>query len=430
MATVTKRKWWKIQWFSDEDTHEERKFLMKLDIVLVPYLLLSYWVKNLDQHNLNNAYVAGMKEELGFYGNELIQLQTIYIVGAVLGQIPFLFLFTYLPMYWVLPGMDVFWGIFTLLQFRANSYAEMMAYRFFVGWFEAPGIGGTKSVVVGASGYFIVPGTIAQPNPWVLNGKDLEIARRRLERVGHAVQGNLKLHHIKEIFLSKHFYIVLFVDILFWNGSTNSGAFLLWLKSLNRYDSAKVNQFGTLPSALGILYTLFANFSSDLLWGPAWGITLASGWNAVAMLILVIWDVPEAAKWFSFCSTSWSYALSSVLHGWVNNILRDSPGTRSFTLVFMNIMAQSSTAWTGILTYPTVEAPRYLKGFSFSLSCAIALIIGTHILNIYMKQKAKLKLNDLLEEQRSQHTHDHTEASSQTNKQAEVYTQARGEDGI
>lgn len=85
---------------------------------------------------IDNAYVAGMKEELGFYGNELIRLQTIYIVGAVLGQLPFLFLFTYLPMYWVLPGMDIGWGIFTLLQFRANSYAEMMAYRFFVGWFE------------------------------------------------------------------------------------------------------------------------------------------------------------------------------------------------------------------------------------------------------------------------------------------------------
>lgn len=77
-----------------------------------------------------------MKEELGFYGNQLIQLQTIYIVGAVLGQIPFLFLFTYLPMYWVLPGMDIAWGIFTLLQFRVNSFAELMAYRFMVGWFE------------------------------------------------------------------------------------------------------------------------------------------------------------------------------------------------------------------------------------------------------------------------------------------------------
>jgi hypothetical protein len=32
--------------------------------------------------------------------------------------------------------MDVAWGIFTLVQYRANSYAELAAYRFLVGWFE------------------------------------------------------------------------------------------------------------------------------------------------------------------------------------------------------------------------------------------------------------------------------------------------------
>lgn len=67
----------------------------------------------------------------------------MYILGAVLGQIPFLFLFTFVPMFYIIPFMDVFWGIFTLLQYRADSYAELAAYRFFVGWFEAaffPGV--------------------------------------------------------------------------------------------------------------------------------------------------------------------------------------------------------------------------------------------------------------------------------------------------
>lgn len=84
----------------------------------------------------DNAYVSGMKDDLGFVGNELVQLQTMYVVGAVVGQIPFMFLFTMFPMNWVIPFLDVCWGIFTLLQFRANSFAEMAAYRFLVGWFE------------------------------------------------------------------------------------------------------------------------------------------------------------------------------------------------------------------------------------------------------------------------------------------------------
>lgn len=77
-----------------------------------------------------------MKDDLGFVGNELVQLQTMYTVGAVVGQIPFMFLFTVFPMNWVIPFLDVCWGIFTLLQFRANSFAEIAAYRFLVGWFE------------------------------------------------------------------------------------------------------------------------------------------------------------------------------------------------------------------------------------------------------------------------------------------------------
>ena len=80
--------------------------------------------------------MAGLKESLGFESNELVELQTMYTVGAVLGQIPFMFLFPLVPMYVVIPIMDIGWGIFTLLQYRVTSFAELAAYRFMVGWFE------------------------------------------------------------------------------------------------------------------------------------------------------------------------------------------------------------------------------------------------------------------------------------------------------
>jgi MFS family permease len=84
-----------------------------------------------------------MKEDLGFNGNQLVNLQMMYIVGAVIGQIPFTFLFPLYPMNYIIPGLEIGWGIFTLLQYRGNSYAEFMAYRFLVGLFEAaffPGV--------------------------------------------------------------------------------------------------------------------------------------------------------------------------------------------------------------------------------------------------------------------------------------------------
>lgn len=86
--------------------------------------------------SIDNAYVAGLKEDLGFHGNELVQLQTFYIIGAVVGQIPIMFLLTYIPMHWLIPFLDVAWGVFTLLQYRVTGYAELAAYRFLIGWFE------------------------------------------------------------------------------------------------------------------------------------------------------------------------------------------------------------------------------------------------------------------------------------------------------
>jgi hypothetical protein len=51
--TVPRKKWWKIQWYSDDDSAEERKLIIKIDMLVVPYAILAYWVKYIDQSNLS-----------------------------------------------------------------------------------------------------------------------------------------------------------------------------------------------------------------------------------------------------------------------------------------------------------------------------------------------------------------------------------------
>ncbi|KAF4829359.1 putative transporter SEO1 [Colletotrichum tropicale] len=449
MVVQARRKWWHIQWYADTDTPEERKLIGKLDLLIVPYAVLSYWVKYIDQSNLNNAYVAGLKEDLGFNGNELVQLQTFYIIGAVTGQIPIMFLLTYIPMHWLIPCLDICWGVFTLLQFRVTGFAELAAYRFLVGWFEAAffpamhylfgswyrgdeiarrggifyvglslgtltagliqagasarldgvnGLAGWRwmyiicaliTIPISVLGYFVIPGTPEQPNRVVLKRENIELSVERLKRAGHASHGRFKFPALKTIILSPQFWGIVIVDVLFWNAGihTSSGSFLLWIKSLARYSAAKVNELGTIAPALGIFYTLFVCFASDLVMGPAWAITMSITWNSIGLIILTIWDVPEPAKWFAFSTIYSSVAMSSVLHGWVNTQLRASPAERSFTLVLINAISQSSTAWTPLLVFPTVEAPRYRKGFAFTLGSSILLIIATHILRVYVKRR-------------------------------------------
>ncbi|EAW08919.1 putative MFS transporter Seo1 [Aspergillus clavatus NRRL 1] len=451
MASVPRKKWYHIKWFADEDSKEERKLILKLDLLLVPYAFLAYWTKYMDQSNINNAYVSGLSEDLKLHGNELVRLQTMYIIGAVLGQIPFAYLFTRSPMSWVIPALDIMWGIFTLLQYRVTSFGELMAYRFLVGWFEAaffPGMhyifgswyradeigrrGGcfyvgltlgtlTASLIqagtsarldgvhglagwrwmyiicaiitipIGLLGYLVLPGTPDKPNRLVLKQEDIDLAKKRLERAGHGIQGSFTLKSLLNIARNWKFWALLWLDIFFWNGSVNTttGGYLLWLKSLKKFSTSRINELNAISPALGIFYTLFICFSSDLLFGPAWAIAISHTWNIIGLVILVIWDVPQSALWFAFSTTYSAVAMSSVLYGWVNSELRFSPVERAVALIILNTVSQSTTAWTPLLVFKTVEAPRFTKGYSFVLGNAICLIILAHVTQFFIKREKR-----------------------------------------
>jgi ACS family pantothenate transporter-like MFS transporter len=80
--------WKSYIWDTFDKSTEERRFLFKLDAVLLTFASLGYFIKYLDQININNAFVSGMREDLGFFGNELNYMQTYWTVGYILGEIP------------------------------------------------------------------------------------------------------------------------------------------------------------------------------------------------------------------------------------------------------------------------------------------------------------------------------------------------------
>ncbi|KAI0439823.1 putative MFS transporter [Xylaria telfairii] len=437
-------------WFSDKDSTEDRRIITKLDLLIVPFSVLSCWTKYIDMANLNNAYVSGLKDDLGFHGSELVNLQTIYYVGALAGQLPFLFIFPLVRMHLLVPTLDVAWGVFTLLQYRSHSFAELAAYRFLIGCFEGSylpamnfifgswyrrneiarrggifslgnsfgtltasviqagasarldrvhGLAGWRwayivcalvTIPIGIVGYFLLPGTPDKPNLLFLSQDEVDSYKRRLESAGHATSSEkVTWRTFKRLGGSAQFWILVLLNVLFWNAALNakSGGYLLWLKSLGRYSTAETNALGTIVPAVGIFYILFIGFLSDLLTGPAWAITISHLWNISGLIIQVIWVLPEAALWFAFITTYSSVAMASVLNGWVNNQMRASHAERSLTLVFVNVVAQSSILLTLPLVFPTTEAPRFTKGYSFVLGAAISLVLSSLFLHVWLKRQ-------------------------------------------
>lgn len=94
-------------------------------------------VKFLDQVNINNAFVSGMKEDLGMLGNQLNYMQTAWSVGYVLGGVPSNILLTRVRPSLFIPCIEVMWGVLTFSLVACKSWQTMCAVRFFVGLFES-----------------------------------------------------------------------------------------------------------------------------------------------------------------------------------------------------------------------------------------------------------------------------------------------------
>jgi hypothetical protein len=80
--------------------------------------------------------------------------------------------------------------------------------------------------------------------------------------------------------------------------------------------------------------------------------------------------------------------MSSVLYGWANDILKGDPDVRSFMLVAMNAIAQSTIAWTLLLVYKTVDTPQFSKGYPFTAVMSVCLILMTWVVK-YLHDRQK-----------------------------------------
>jgi ACS family pantothenate transporter-like MFS transporter len=115
---------------------------------------------NRDQANVNSAFVSGMKEDLGMYGNQLTTAITCWTVGYAVGQsgssfsdlvesrssdvvltplsaVPSNLLLTRISPRWWIPTLELVWGLCTLFSYKVTSYQGLYAVRFFVGLAEA-----------------------------------------------------------------------------------------------------------------------------------------------------------------------------------------------------------------------------------------------------------------------------------------------------
>ncbi|KAL0258621.1 hypothetical protein SLS55_006118 [Diplodia seriata] len=443
VAKDVKLSWKGVLWDTFDKSPEERRFLGKLDAALLSFASLGkshpavahtsplthsgYFIKYLDQQNINSAFVSGMKEDLGLYGEQLNIMQTCWTVGYVIGQLPSNILLTKLrPSRWI-PAAEVLWTILTFCLSRCSTAKQIYVLRFFIGLAEStfyPGMqyiigswyrrdelakrscifhtsssiasmfsgylmaavyhlggkGGYKgwqwlfivdgiiSLPIALAGFFVLPDVPEISKPFYLTKEEVAYAQKRMQLEGRKEREPYTKAKVKKILSSWHIWVLTLLYIAFNNGNMFAQpAFAQWLKASTdpKYSVGQINAYPTTTYAVAVVSTLIYAWSSDTyLKGSRWPPMIFAGiWNIIVYTSLAVWDIPDGWHWACYILAGLNSGLSGLCMSWAHEICAGDNEERAIVIGSMNQMAYVIQAWLPLIVWRQTDAPQYRKGF-------------------------------------------------------------------
>ncbi|CUM64873.1 uncharacterized protein PRCAT00002488001 [Priceomyces carsonii] len=250
---------------------------------------------------------------------------------------------------------------------------------------------------VGILGFYFVPGTPNKCYSLFLTDDEIRLARRRLKKANIKSPSDKSQSRFmdknlwKRILKDWKVYILTLFSTGCWNNTNTGGAgYILWLKSTGKWSTSQVNDLSTITPGIGVALIALCCGGADLFNSRFGAICLSQLLNFIGNCILTIWNVPYAAKWFAFGVQYSGWAQASVMYAWCNDILRHDAQERAIVFLLLYSISQSTSIWITRLVWPTVEAPRFKKGYATTMAFAIFLFIWSFVvLYFYKKDERK-----------------------------------------
>lgn len=132
---------WSTKFESLDDAvreHMSKKLLWKVDIHLLPFLIMMYTLNYLDRSNLTQARQGSLEKDLHMRGDDFNIAVSILFVGYLLMQLPSNLLITRMrPSVYLGVAMTV-WGVVSTCNSAVHSFSSLVVVRFLLGFVEAP----------------------------------------------------------------------------------------------------------------------------------------------------------------------------------------------------------------------------------------------------------------------------------------------------
>lgn len=421
-------------WTRPGTSTEERKLVQKLDLAILTFCCLTFFTKDLDRNNINNAFVSGMKEDLGLYGNELNWMTTWFQIGYIVGQIPSQILLTKISPRWYLPAAEFLWAFFVLFLYKCENAQQIYALRFCVGFIEAaswPGLhfmigtwyrnheinkragiftasgiaatmfsgyiqAGIYTTIDGHLGLrgwrwlfiidflitcpMVVIGLIIIPNPlyekgtWWMTERERQMCIKRLETDHRQPLGRFDRSLFKRVLGRWHFWILCtwFSLMYFVYQAPTTSTMALWLKA-EKYSVPDVNNLPTVYSAISIVFMIVSGAYNDWRGSQVESVILICMTQIISESMLVAWNLGKPAHFFAFYIAGTIQSLFPIIVSWTHRVCSSDAEERAIVIGALNSIGLAQGTWWNQVFVPTVEAPRFYRGYRAGLAASLAL---------------------------------------------------------
>ncbi|KAL8793243.1 MAG: hypothetical protein Q9195_004179 [Heterodermia aff. obscurata] len=426
-----KRTWRSYVWDTLDKSPEERRFLFKLDFALLTFASLGYFIKYLDQSNINNAFVSGMKEQLSLYKNELNYMQTCWTVGYVVGQIPSNIVLTrFRPSIWIpsmepmyfgapslaegsfYPGMQYVIGswyrkdelakrscIFhtsSAIATMCSGYLMASVYHLggrngFAGWQWLFIVDGVISLPIAIAGFFFLPDVPEISRAWYLTKEVRAIFKATTKfkltpesgpSICSEANGIRGPQAERSIFQEKSQEDP---DVLAYISANSAlcASHLVVKEAQARLTYSRLFNNGAAGAA-----PVFAQYLKDSK-HPKYSVPQINDYPTTTYAVQIVTTLAYAWSSDSFLNGN---RLPPIIFGavsymglgtrsqnaWAHEICADDNEERAIVVATMNEMAYVLQAWLPLIVWQQVDAPEYRKGF-ITITFLSAALIGVGI---------------------------------------------------
>ncbi|KAL2842565.1 major facilitator superfamily domain-containing protein [Aspergillus pseudoustus] len=469
-------------WTSEERAERERKFVRKIDVRLLPILMVMYVMNYIDRNALPQARVQGLEEDLNLSGYEYNIVLSLTFIGYILMQVPSNMLLSLTRPSIYLSCCMIAWGVASGATGAVHNFSGLAACRFILGVTEAPFFAGCAflfsgwytrkelglrlaifycaAMLAGAFGglfaagieaafknhslpswrwLFIIEGAATVlfavltgfiiPD-WPATTKWLSPEERAIgiirlvEDAGDEDESTPTLDACKLAVKNPYIWLCVLGQVC-----------LQAVASLTNFLPTLVQTFGfgtieTLlltapPYVLTAAVCLLNSWLSDRTSARSPSILIPSA-VACTGIIITVATTNTAARYLAiFLMLPGTYGCMQISNAWMANIAARPQKMRAIGLAMNNSIGNSALVWTPYL-YPESQGPRYVTAWAVNLSLMVVGMASTVWLRVLLARENRAMMRAEEEQAHGEPVSDGDEDAKGLDR---AYSVARARDG-